>query len=52
MSSSLLVTPCKASVAVIGLIGVVVGSVLTILGNVVVQCLKERSIAKKRSFGV
>jgi hypothetical protein len=33
--------------AVIGLVGVVVGSVLTIFGNVVVQCLKERSIAKK-----
>jgi hypothetical protein len=29
------------------LIGVVVGSLLTILGHVVVQCLKERSIAKK-----
>ena len=33
--------------ALIGLIGVVVGSVLTILGNIVTQCLKERSIAKK-----
>jgi hypothetical protein len=33
--------------AVIGLIGVVIGSALTILGHVVVQCLKERSIAKK-----
>jgi hypothetical protein len=33
--------------AVIGLIGVGFGSVLTILGNVVVQCLKERSVAKK-----
>jgi hypothetical protein len=33
--------------AVIGLIGVVIGSVLTVLGNVVMQCLKERSLAKK-----
>ena len=33
--------------AIIGLIGVVVGSVLAILGNVVIHCLKERSLAKK-----
>ena len=31
----------------IGLIGAVIGSVLTILGNVVMQCLKERSMARK-----
>jgi hypothetical protein len=29
------------------LIGVVVGSVLTVLGNIVMHCLKERSLAKK-----
>jgi hypothetical protein len=32
--------------AVVGLIGVVVGSALTLLSKVVEQCLKERSIAK------
>ena len=31
----------------IALVGAVVGSILTILANVVMQCLKERSIAKK-----
>ena len=29
------------------LTGAVVGSLLTLLGNVVMQCLKERSLAKK-----
>jgi hypothetical protein len=43
---------CKAAssehfAAWIGLIGAVIGSVLTLLGNVVMQCLKERSLAKK-----
>ena len=31
----------------IGLIGVAVGSGLTVLGNIVMHCLKERSLAKK-----
>jgi len=37
----------KYFTAIIGLIGVVVGSVLTILGRVVLHWLKERSKAKK-----
>jgi hypothetical protein len=31
----------------IGLIGAVIGSLLTMCGNVAMQCLKERSLAKK-----
>ncbi len=33
--------------AIIGLIGVVVGSLLTILGNIVMHCLKQRAEAKR-----
>lgn len=33
--------------AIVGLIGVIVGSLLTILGNLVLHCLRERSAAKK-----
>src|SRR6266700_2165708 len=33
--------------AIIGLVGVVLGSILTIFGNVLAQCLKQWSLAKK-----
>jgi len=37
----------KYFTAIVGLIGVVIGSILTILGNITIHCLKERSAAKK-----
>jgi len=37
----------KYFTAIIGLIGVIVGSVLTIIGNIVLHILKEKSEAKK-----
>jgi len=33
--------------AIIGLIGVVIGSLLTILGNIVLHCLRERANSRK-----
>ena len=42
-----MVADTKYFTAIIGLIGVVVGSILTIIGNIITHCLKERSAAKK-----
>src|SRR5438067_1731851 len=41
------VSDTKYFTAIIGLIGVVLGSILTIIGNIITHCLKERSAAKK-----
>jgi len=41
------VSDTKYFTAIIGLIGVVIGSVLTIFGNINTHCLKQRSAAKK-----
>jgi len=37
----------KYFTAIVGLIGVVVGALLTILGNIVTHCLKQRAEAKR-----
>src|SRR6266700_2573262 len=41
------VADTKYFTAIVGLIGVVVGSILTIIGNIITHWLKERSAAKK-----
>jgi len=33
--------------AIVGLIGVIIGSVLTILGNIIIHCLRERASTRK-----
>lgn len=45
------VADTKYFTAIVGLIGVVIGSVLTMIGNIIVHYLKERSAAKKDKSG-